>query len=353
MKTAYFTDLSQIELREEPKPEIGDPGEVLVQIERVGVCGSDVHYYTEGRIGKDRLQYPATLGHEAAGRVVALGTAVESVAVGDKVVIEPAISCGNCDQCRGGRENTCRKLQFMGCPGQAPGTAAEFRVLHQAGAIRVPDSLGLDQAVLAEPLSIGLHAVHLAGPNLSQGGADIGILGSGPIGLSVLACARATIDDSSEGATSYFMTEPIAERRAMARQFGVEQIVDPFAVDPVAKILDACPLGLDTVFECSGDPRSIDQAIELLKPGGRLVLVGIPEPVRVEFDIHMMRRKELTFVNVRRQNNCVEPVIQMMADARINVDQMITHRFAFEQIVDAFELVANYDDGVVKAILEL
>ncbi len=344
MKIAYFTGLRQIELRDEPVPTLKRPGDVLVRIDRIGVCGSDVHYYVEGGIGEDRLRYPATLGHESAGTIVEVGSAVKNLGPGTKVVVEPALSCGNCDQCRAGRRHTCRNLQFMGCPGQAPGAAAQYMVVPAENAYPVPDSVTLDQAALAEPLSIGMYAFRLSG---IQTGTKTAILGAGPIGLSVLLCAKADVEGT------FYMTEPIAPRREMARQLGADWIGDPTSVDPVEAILEHEPLGLDTVFECSGDPACIDQALDLLGPGGRLVLVGIPPTVRVEFDIHRMRRKELTFINVRRQNECVAPVIERLADGRIQADAMITHRFSFEQIGDAFELVAGYRDGVVKAMLDL
>ena len=381
MKIAYFTGLRQIELRDEPVPTLKRPGDVLVRIDRIGVCGSDVHYYVEGGIGEDRLRYPATLGHESAGTIVEVGSAVKNLAPGTKVVVEPALSCGNCDQCRAGRRHTCRNLQFMGCPGQAPGAAAQYMVVPAENAYPVPDSVTLDQAALAEPLSIGMYAFRLSG---IQTGTKTAILGAGPIGLSVLLCAKSDVFDvgipndpratanapvpggfagfsSEEGFAgntglnkgTFYMTEPIAPRREMARQLGADWIGDPTSVDPVQAILEHEPLGLDTVFECSGDPACIDQALDLLGPGGRLVLVGIPPTVRVEFDIHRMRRKELTFINVRRQNECVAPVIERLADGRIQADAMITHRFSFEQIGDAFELVAGYRDGVVKAMLDL
>ena len=188
MKTAYFTALRQLELRDEPEPTLAGAGDVLVRIERLGVCGSDVHYYVDGRIGDDRVRYPATLGHECAGTVVEVGPEVKNLAPGDRVAVDPAVSCGACDQCLAGRANTCRNLQFMGCPDQAPGAAAEYRVLPATNCFAVPEAMSLDEAALVEPLSIGLHAVRLAA---MKPGARAAVLGVGPIGLGVLLCAKA------------------------------------------------------------------------------------------------------------------------------------------------------------------
>ncbi len=186
MKTAYFTAVRRIEIRDEPRPRISRPHEVLLRIDRLGVCGSDVHYFTDGRIGDDLVPFPASLGHECAGTVVEIGEGVEGLTAGDRVAVDPAVACGVCDQCRAGRVNTCRRMNFMGCPGQEPGVAAEFRVLPAENCIPVPESMSLDQAALAEPLAVGLYALQMADP---RPGANIAILGSGPIGLSVLLAA--------------------------------------------------------------------------------------------------------------------------------------------------------------------
>jgi L-iditol 2-dehydrogenase len=344
MRVAYFTGLRAIEIRQEPEPTIDQPESVLLRIDRVGVCGSDVHYFSEGRIGDQILEFPATLGHECAGTVVEVGPGVERLQPGDRVAVDPAIVCGECDQCQAGRSNTCRQLQFLGCPGQAPGAVADRLIVPADNCLRIPDSMTLEQAVLVEPLSIGLHAVRL-GRVFPE--AKIAVLGAGPIGLSVLLCAKAIAPVRA------YVIEPIPQRLAVARQCGADWTGNPRQEDPVAAIAQHEPLGLNLVFECSGDPACINQAMQLLAPGGRLVLVGIPGDTEVRFDIHTMRRKELTFVNVRRQEGCVAPVIRLMDEGKLNADAMLTHHFPLEQIQEAFELVADYRDGVIKAIVDL
>jgi L-iditol 2-dehydrogenase len=344
MKIACFTALRKLEVTETPTPQLQRPDEVLVHIQRVGVCGSDVHYYTHGRIGDQIVKYPATVGHECAGSVVEVGSAVQGLHAGDPVAIEPAFSCGQCDQCRAGRENTCRKLQFMGSPGEQPGAVAEYRVLPAPNCLPVPADLDLDLATLVEPLAIGLHAVHLAAP---RPGAKMAILGSGPIGLSVLLCARGL------GPVTAYVSDLLDCRLEAARQCGAQWTGNPRHDDVVREIAAREPLGLDIVFECSGDPACIDQAISLLGPGGTLLLVGIPAVQRVEFDVHVMRRKELTFKSVRRQRGCAAPVIEMIASGQIDPRPLVTHHFPLARIQDAFELVAGYGDGVIKAMVVL
>lgn len=367
MKVAYFTGLRELEIGEAPEPELDRPDAVLLRIDRVGVCGSDVHYYRNGRIGGQILEYPATVGHECAGTVVQVGPAVKHIEPGRRVAVDPAIVCGACDQCRAGRANTCRKLQFMGCPGEAPGAVAEHRVLPAENCFPLPETVTLEQAALVEPLSIGLHAVRLAGDcrtagdwpdfrganlELSPSGSSgaephLAVLGSGPIGLSVLVCAKA-----AKPCTVY-MTDLIDERLQVARQCGADWTGNARRAEVTAAIAEREPLGLDVVFECSGDPACIDQAQRLLAPGGRLVLVGIPPTEQVGFDPHLMRRKELSFTNVRRQIGCVGPVIEMIAQGQIDTAPLLTHRFPLQRLREAFELVAGYRDGVIKAVVDL
>lgn len=344
MKVAYFTRLRQIELRDQPPPTLEQPDHVLVRMDRLGVCGSDVHYYTEGGIGPHRVEFPATLGHECAGTLVEVGGNVARLKPGDRVAIDPAFVCGTCDQCRAGRQNTCRNLRFMGSPGQAPGAAAELAVLPAANCLPVPGAVSLDMAALAEPLSVGLHAVRLGEVYPA---ARIGILGSGPIGLSVLLCAKV------QAPCTAYATDLLEPRVELARRCGADFALNASRIDPLESIVHHEPFGLDLVFECSGDPACIEQAAALLTPGGTLVQVGIPTAPRIEIDPHTLRIKELSIRNVRRQKDCVAPVIRMMAEGRIDATPLVTHHFPLDRIRDAFELVAGYRDGVVKAVVDL
>ncbi len=344
MQVAYFTRLRHIELRDEPPPVIDQPDYALVRIDRLGVCGSDVHYYAEGGIGAQRVEFPATLGHECAGTVMEVGPGVAGLKPGDRVAIDPAFACGACDQCRAGRQNTCRNLRFMGSPGQAPGAAAELAVVPAANCLPVPEAVSLDLAALAEPLSVGLYAVKLSD---MRPGARVAVLGSGPIGLSVLLCAKAAAP------CTVYMTDLLEPRLELARRCGADFAVNAAETGAVPALLRREPLGLDRVFECSGDPACIDQAAALLAPGGTLMQVGIPPAPRIEFDPHPFRFHELSVRNVRRQKDCVAPVLRMLAEGRVDAAPLLTHHFPLDRIGDAFELVAGYRDGVVKATVEL
>ncbi|HET7214266.1 MAG TPA: alcohol dehydrogenase catalytic domain-containing protein, partial [Terriglobia bacterium] len=191
MKAAFLSALRQIEIGEAPEPKLAGPRDVLLRIEAVGVCGSDVHYYKRGRIGAAVVKYPFVVGHECAGRVEQTGAEVRGFKAGQRVAIDPLVACGHCDQCRAGRANTCRNQLFLGNPGELSGGLAEFVVLPQDCCYPIPESMTAAQAAMVEPLSIGVHAQRLS---LVENGAPIAILGSGPIGLSVLLTCRAAAE---------------------------------------------------------------------------------------------------------------------------------------------------------------
>jgi len=343
MKAAVLTGPERIEVRDRPKPGIKDATDVLLRVRTVGICGSDLHYFHEERVGDTVMTYPVVLGHECAGVVEQTGPGVTRVKPGDRVAVEPAVSCGVCDQCRAGRPNTCRALSFLGHPKERSGALAEFVVIPEESCFPLPGALTFAQATLAEPLSIALHAVNLAG---DLKGRTAAVLGSGPIGLAVGLVALA------EGAAATYMTDKVAARvRAADREAGARWAGNPLETDAVREILGRAPGGLDVVFECCGKQEALDQAVELLKPGGTLVLVGIPLESRVSFDINRLRRRELRLQNVRRQNRCVGPALRMIADGRIRVDFMATHTFPLEETQKAFDTAFHYRDGVLKAIV--
>jgi len=343
MKAMQLTGIQQIRMVELPDPEITNDTDVLIKMKTVGVCGSDVHYYKYGKIGSQVVQFPFTLGHEGAGQVVSVGKAVKHIKPGQRIAIEPAMPCGKCDQCLSGREHTCRKLKFLGCPGQAEGCLSEYIIMPETSCIPISDNLSYDQAAISEPLAIGVYAVK---QSISIKGAKIGILGFGPIGMSVLLPAIA------QGAEKVYVTDLINRRLEIAEKCGATWTGNPTNEDIVASIKEKEPLLLDVVFECCGKQEAIDQAIEILKPGGKLMIIGIPEFKRWSFDVDTLRRKEITIINVRRQVGCVETALEMMEKGLVDVSLMPTHRFSFNETQKAFKLVAGYNDGVMKAMID-
>jgi len=343
MKAIALTGIRQMELTDMLEPVIERDDDVLLKVEMVGVCGSDVHYYETGRIGSQVVEYPFIVGHECTATVKSTGRAVTCVKVGDRVVVDPAAPCYSCDQCRQGRENTCRNLLFLGTPGQGNGCLCEYIVMPQRSCFPINEAITVEQGVLCEPLAIGVYAIERAG--LSKD-VKIAILGSGPIGLSCMTAAKAS------QAKMIYMTDKVQQRLVVAKRAGAAWVGNPEKADVVEAILDKQPLGIDVVYECAGQQETLDQAIELLKPGGKLMLIGSPQFERVSFVIDRVRRKEITIINVRRQRGCTQTAIDLIASGKADVDFMITHRFKLEQTQQAFDLVAGYRDGVVKALVE-
>ena len=330
-------------MKEVPAPELINDTDVLVRLKVLAVCGSDVHYYVSGKIGSQVVQYPFPVGHECAGVVEKVGDAVTRVNPGDRIAIEPAMSCGKCDQCTGGRPHTCRELKFLGCPGQAEGSLSDFIVMPEHSCFPIPDNMTFDQAAISEPLAIGVYAVRRS---IEMKGAAVGILGFGPIGMSVQLPAIA------KGAEKIYVTDKIDERLTIARETGAVYAGNVDKTDVVTEILEQEPGGLDVIFECCGQQEAVEQAFDLLKPGGVLMLIGIPEFDRWSFPVDKGRHKEVTVKNVRRQNGAVEETLEILQNGTVDVSKMPTHRFSFADSKKAFDLVAEYNDGVMKAMID-
>jgi L-iditol 2-dehydrogenase len=326
-----------------PQPELKSADDVLIRIKSVGVCGSDIHYFTKGKIGSQIVEFPFILGHECSGIVVKTGISVTRVKSGDLVAVDPSIHCGSCDQCLAGRPHTCRNNRFLGCPGQIEGCLTEYIVMPEFTCYTLSKKFNQTSAALIEPLTIGTYSVEMAQTNFQD--KSIGIFGAGPIGLSVLMVLNTMLTGN------IFCFEPLEYRREKALELGADFVLDPFEADAFESTSRIEPLLLDLVFECSGDQKAVDDALNILKPGGKLMLVGIPAEARYIFNMDLMRRKEIAIQNVRRQNHCVEKAISLVENG-LPVEQMVTHHFQPEETQLAFEMVSNYQDRVIKAMID-
>jgi L-iditol 2-dehydrogenase len=207
----------------------------------------------------------------------------------------------------------------------------------------IQENLDHDDAALSEPLAIGVYAVQQSIP---MENAAVGIFGFGPIGMSVLLPAQA------KGAKKFFVTDKVDARIALARKYGATWAGHPDNDNVIEEIKSREPHMLDVVFECCGQQEAIDQAVDALKPGGKLMIIGIPEFDRWSFSVDKLRHKEITITNVRRQNECVQDTLDMMNNGQIDAKKMVTHRFPFARTKEAFDLVDKYDDGVMKAMID-
>ncbi len=344
MKTLVLTGIRQMEMTDKPCPVISNENDVLIQVKTVGVCGSDIHYFTAGKIGSQVVEFPFAVGHECSGIVIETGALVTRVKPGDLIAIDPSIHCGECDQCKAGRPHTCRKNRFLGCPGQLDGCLCEYIVMPDFCCYPLNNSFTPTQAALVEPLTIGTYSVELAQSDFKQ--KSVGIFGTGPIGLSVLMVIKSLTQN-----TKIYCFEPLEYRRNKASELGADYVFNPTNTDPVEQTSLVEPLLLDLVFDCSGEQKAINDATKVLKPGGKLILTGIPPEGKYTFDMDMMRRKEITIINVRRQNHCVEKSIELIKNG-LPVERMVTHHFQPDEAQTAFDIVADYKDGAIKAMID-
>jgi len=345
MKAAVLHGIRDVRIEDRPVPEPG-PGQALVKVTAVGVCGSDVHYYIDGRIGDQVVAKPQTIGHEVAGRVEALGPDTETdLSPGELVAIEPGVSCGKCEHCQEGKPNTCPNVVFYGTP-PVDGAYQEYLVHPVEYLYACPEGVSDEAAAMTEPLGIGLHAEHIAriGP-----GDSVAILGSGTIGLCTMMAVRAA------GAARILVTDLLENRLDLARRLGA---TDTFvaeaggAAGATEWIKEATGgRGVDVAFECAGQIETMRQALDVARIGGRAVLVGITTEDDVPLQIHIARRKELEILNVRRSRFTIPRSLALIEQGRIDVESLITHRFGLDELAKALDLVHEKADGVVKAMI--
>lgn len=343
MVAAKLISKGTFAIRAEKIPAIRSPKEVLLKVARVGICGSDLHYFRQGAIGDQVIEYPFTIGHEATALVESVGNEVRSLKPGDRVVLNPAISCGHCDQCLARRPHTCRRLKFLGCPGQLEGCLQEYIVIPAENCFPVSEDI-FPLGILVEPLAIALYAAHLAGPIKDR---SLAIFGCGSIGLSLIYYS------SLQGPRIVVASDKLPARLEAARRFGASWVGNPDSQDLVSELAEIEPEQFDYAFDCCGQQEALNQAISILKPGGKLIIIGIPETDQIYFDPHLIRRKEIALINVRRQNNFFLRAIEFLQIHKKKLSPLLTHIFSLRETQKAFELCSRYEDDVIKAVIEL
>lgn len=344
MKTLQLVAPRTIEARDMADPPDPGPREVLVRMRAVGICGSDMHFYSDGGIAGSDALYPMVLGHEPAGEIVEVGPGVEDVRVGMRVAVEPAISCGRCEGCRSGRHNLCDDSVFMGGL-QIPGSLREYAVVPARNVAVVPDEMTFADATVVEPLAVLLHTLELVKLQLGEA---VAVMGAGPIGLLAVAVARLS------GASSITVADRIPERLELAKRFGADAVVD-YTTDSVSDaVLDMTGgRGAHVVVDAAAKPESVRNAIASARNGARVAVIGIPSEREVGVSFWEAMGKELTFYIQKRSNNNDHEAIEMLKRGLIDTSAFVTHRFPFEQGDKAFQTVAEYADGVGKAAIEL
>jgi len=335
MRVAELIGLRQFRLVERQIADPG-PGEVQVRVQAVGVCGSDMHAYSEGGIGGKLCVYPMVLGHEPAGVVAKVGSGVSGWQPGDRAAFEPALYCYHCQFCMAGRHNVCENLRFLSSPGD-PGFFREYVNLPARNLLALPPNLGANEGSLIEPLAVALHSMKFGQP---KPGETAAVFGAGPIGLLTIAVLKLS------GVSRVWAIDPVPARRELARQMGADSSLDPNAGDVARQIP-----GVDVVFDCVAKRESVRQSIQVARSAGRVVFTGIPSEMESPIDFHTWRRKELALFQVRRSNHEGEQARDLLAAHLPCFAPLITHTRPLDQIGQAFAQLERYENGVGKIII--
>jgi len=330
------------------EPALPGTGEVLVRVHAAGICGSDLHTYLEGKIGDTKLGGPLILGHEFAGTIEAVGELEStgqshSLQHGTDVAVDPGRPCGLCELCRRGDPNLCPHLRFCGLYPDN-GCFCEKIVMPASCCFPLPKEIDHEEGALLEPLGVALHAVDLAKPRVGESGV---VIGAGPIGLLIVQAAKLA------GFDPIFVVEPLPWRLQLAEKFGGVPI-DPSLGDPFEGIRAATNgRGVDVAFEAAWADKSVQLAAELARPGGRLVLVGIPRNDDLTLRHSTARRKGLTILLSRRMKHAYPRAIQLVERGQIDVKALVSHRFPLAKTPDAFALNSEYRDQVLKVLIKI
>ena len=344
-KGAYMQGTDKMILKEIPVPETKEK-EVLVQIEYVGICGSDVHYFHTGCCGsyKVDLSQDFMLGHECAGTVVKVGEGVKDLKVGDRVALEPGITCGKCEFCKSGHYNLCPDVVFLATP-PVQGCYEQFIAFPEDMCFKLPDNVSTLEGCLIEPLSGGFHAAN-------QGEVGVGdtvmILGSGCIGLvTMLAC-------KAHGAGQIIVADLVDARLEKAKELGATAVINSKNTDvfkEVERLTNG--RGADVVFETAGSPVTIAQTPFLVRRGGTITLVGLASQEEITYNFAQIMDKEATIKSVFRYRNIYPKAIAAVSSGAIDVKKIVTHEFDLDHIQEAFDEAVNNKTDLVKAVIKV
>lgn len=340
---------SDLRVEQIAHPGAPGPGEVLLCVTAVGICGSDLHSYKDARIGGAALQSPLILGHEFAGVVEAVGPGPDnldgqfhSLAPGVRVAVDPAQPCWRCEMCEQGQPNLCLHLHFCGAYPDH-GSLCQWLLMPARSCFPIPDSMDEASAALLEPLGIAMHAIDLAKIRVAD---RVAILGAGSVGLFLLQLARLS------GAQPIFVSDKFPWRLEAARRYGAIPI-NCDETDPVKAVLQATQgRGVDVAIEAAWADESVQQAAEMARLGGQMIIVGISESDRIELKHSTVRRKGLTIHLARRMKHTYPRAIRLARSGAVDLQGVVSHRFPLEKTPEAFAMNAAYQDQVLKVVIE-
>lgn len=343
MKVCVLTGKQKLEWVERDIPMPGK-GELQIKLEYVGVCGSDLHFYQEGRLANWELNGPLALGHEPGGVVSAIGEGVEGFAVGDKVALEPGVGCGKCKECLEGRYNLCTNVKFMAIPNEKDGVFADYCVHDANMCFKLPENVDTMEGGLMEPLSVGLHATELSNAKIGETAI---VLGSGCIGLCTVMALKA------RGISEIYVSDVLDKRLEKAMEVGATKVFNAGKGESIEEFAKTLPGGgVDQVYECAGNRFTTLQSCRLIRRAGRVTLVGVsPEPV-LELDVATLNAMEGTVYSVYRYRNLYPKAIAAVASGAIPLKKIVSHEFDFKDCIKAVEYSLANKDEVIKAVVK-
>ncbi|WP_294605263.1 NAD(P)-dependent alcohol dehydrogenase [uncultured Bacteroides sp.] len=343
MKVAVMLGIGRMGFEERPIPKV-KPNEILVKLDYVGVCGSDIHYYETGRIGNYIVQPPFMLGHESGGTVVKVGQNVKHLKIGDKVALEPGKTCGHCRFCREGKYNLCSDVVFFATP-PVDGVFAEY-VAHEADlCFKLPENVDTLEGALIEPLAVGFHA---ANQGEAHAGQTAVVFGAGCIGLVSLMALKA------EGVNTVYVVDIMEKRLEKALEIGATAVINSSKVNPIEEInrLTAGE-GVNLVIETAGMEITTRQAISVAQKGSNIVLVGYSKTGEMVLPISLAIDKELTFKSVFRYRHIYPMAIEAVASGKIDLKSIVTNIFDFDDIQNAMDMSISDKSNIVKSVIKI
>lgn len=342
-QAVFMTGLNKMEMRDIEMPVLKEK-DVMVKLEYVGICGSDVHYLEYGAIGDFIVNGDFILGHECAGTITEVGPGVTDLKVGDRVALEPGCTCGQCEFCKTGKYNLCPDVEFLATP-PYQGCLENYIAFPENMCFKLPDNISTKEGALVEPLAVGMHAANQGEVKL---GDSVTILGAGCIGLVTLLACKA------HGATDITVVDVMQKRLDYAMKLGATRVINAMEEDAVKKMDEITDgHGTDVVIETAGNKITIKQTSYIVKRGGTIVLVGMAAEDIIDYNFAKIMNKEATIKSVFRYRNIYPVAIKAIADGIIDVSGIVTHEFDFTDTAKAFDFVINNKNDVVKAVIKI
>lgn len=343
MKAAVMTGIGKMDFEERdiPKPKAN---EVLVKLEYVGICGSDLHYYETGAIGDYVVEPPFVLGHEPGGVVVEVGEEVHHLRAGDRVALEPGKTCGHCEFCRQGKYNLCPEVVFFATP-PVDGVFQEY-VAHEADlCFKLPESVSTMEGALIEPLAVGFHAAIQGDAHLGQKAV---VMGAGCIGLVSMMALKA------RGVSEVYVVDIMEKRLEKAMELGADGVINAAAEDVVERAGELTDgRGMDLVIETAGTEITTRQAIQIARKGSNIVLVGYSKTGEMNLPMSLVLDKELTFKTVFRYRHIYPMAIDAVASGKVNLKGIVTDIFPLDEAQKAMDYSVNNKADIVKAVIQI